>query len=579
MTRSKHRPTRSRRSAPLATHQGLALEQAAVQPLPPLTRAAAAAGILLLIGSVVLAYIPVMQAGYIRFDDTDYIEENHLLRTTHGLQQIWTSPQAYPPGVQFYPVTFTFHWLEYRLWGANPVGYHLVNVGLHAVNAVLVWLLLRRLHICGALFGALLFAVHPVQVQSVAWLAEGKNLLSMLFYLLTALTWLRFARTGFRPLYGVVLVAFLAALLSKAAVCTFPVALLLWIWWRRPWPWKKYVLLVVPLFCLAVVPAAVALWRENTLLEGRSFASGFSPIDRLLIAGRGLWFYVGKLLLPIKLVPIYPHWSVDAREIAQYVFPLAAVGTAVAAWLFRHRVGRAPLVVVLFFAVGLAPTSGLLDFGYMAKSFVADHYLYLPSLAVFAGLGALGGKLAGDSGRPGRYGTPVLAGMVALILGTLTWRQCGVYHDAESFWSDVVAHNPSPTALSSLGDVYLLKKDLTRAEDLLRKALAQRDSARARFRLGCVLIEREQFAAAAEQFRQGLRLNRTQDRIRGMDARLFFNLGYCCFYSGEYTRAAEAFRQASEQDPSFTAAQEWLATVENTLRNRRATSTSAPRPP
>jgi tetratricopeptide (TPR) repeat protein len=573
------RDTARRKGASSAVQRHPGPEGTTLQLLSPLTPVAAAVSVLALLGSALVAYIPATRAGYVRFDDTDYIQENGLLRTMQGLQQIWTSPLAYPPGVPFYPVTFSLHWAEWHIWGTNASGYHLTSLALHAVNAVLVWLLLRRLHVPGALFGALLFAVHPVQVQSVAWLAERKNVLAALFYFLTVLAWLRCARTGSWPLYGVALVMFLLGLLSKTVICTLPVALLLWIWWRRPSPVKKYILLVLPLLGLAILLVAVVIWRENTLLEGKSFASGLSPIERLLIAGRALWFYAGKLLLPINLIPIYPHWRVDARAITPYAFPLATAAAVAVAWLLRRRLGRSPLVAVLFFTVSLAPTIGLVDFGYLAKSFVGDHYLYIPSLALFAGLASLGAKLAARLGRLGSYGAPAAAAALLLGLGVLTWRQCGVYRDAETFWSYVVAHNPSPTALSALGDVYLLKKDLIRAEPLLRNALSQRDSAPTRFRLGCVLIERQQFAAAAEQFQRALSLNRTQDRIRGLNARLLYNLGQCYWSTGDRTRAADAFRQAAELDPSMTAAKQWLAFTETAARRQPAPATSATQQP
>jgi len=505
----------------------------------------------LIVGSALVAYLPVVRAGYVRFDDTDYIEENQLLRTASGLARIWTSPQAYPPGVPYYPVTFSLHWAEFRLWGVDPRGYHLVSLGLHAVNAVLVWLLLYRLGVPGALLGGLLFAVHPVQVQSVAWLAERKNVLSATFYFLAALAWLRFARTGSRPWYAVSLATFLLGLLSKTVICTLPAALLLWIWWRRPARSGKYLLLLGPLVCLSVLLVAVTFWRENTLLEGKSFESGLSAVQRLLIVGRAMWFYLAKLLVPVNLIPIYPHWPVDTGAIGAYVFPLGLAVVIVAAWLLRRRIGRSPLAAILFFVIGLTPTSGLIDFGYLAKSFVGDHYQYIPSLGIFAGLAALVTRLAARLGRRAAYAGAGLAAALLLSLGVLTWRQCGVYRDAESFWSCVVAHNPSPSALSALGDVYFLKRDLPRAEELLRRALAGRDSARTRFRLGCVLIERQQLAAAAEEFERALWLNRTRDRIRGLNARLLFNLGFCYSSLGQHARAAEAYRQARELDPSL----------------------------
>jgi tetratricopeptide (TPR) repeat protein len=533
----------------------------------------------LLLGTAFVAYIPAMRAGYVRFDDTDYIEQNHLLRTAPGLAQIWTSPLAYPPGVPYYPVTFSIHWLEFRAWGHSATGYHLVNIGLHAVNGVLVWLVLRSLAVPGALFAALLFAVHPVQAQSVAWLAERKNVLAAMFYLATVLGWLRFVRAGSWPLYALALVTFLLGLLSKTIICTLPIALLLLIWWRKPPRAKRLALLVLPFLGLAMVMGAVVIWRENTLLEGVPFASGLSLAERVLIAGRGLWFYVGKLLVPVNLVPVYPHWKVESGRMVAYLYPLAVAAVVAAAWLFRRRVGGAPLVAVLFFVVTLGPTSGLVDFGYLAKSFVGDHYLYIPSVALFAGIATLGATLARHvRWTPARYAVSVVAAGVAGGLGVLTWRQCAVYQDAETFWGRVVAHNPSPTALSALGDAYLLQKDLEQAEHLLRRALAQRDSARTRFRLGCLLIERQQIAAAAEQFERALWLNRTRDRIRGLSAQSLANLGFCYRATGDYARAADAYRQAADLDPSLTWAREAEAAVEQALRRQPAATTPATQP-
>ena len=184
-------------------------------------------GVLVLVGLTALAYRPALAAGYVRFDDTDYVQENRLLRSPAGLTQLWTQPRAYPVGVPFYPITFSLHWLEYRLWGPAPAGYHAVSVGLHALNALLVWLLVRRLRLPGAYFAALLFALHPVQVQSVAWLAERKNVLAGSFYLLAALAALRHVRRGTWGAFAATIVLFALGLLSKPIVCTLPVALLI----------------------------------------------------------------------------------------------------------------------------------------------------------------------------------------------------------------------------------------------------------------------------------------------------------------------------------------------------------------
>jgi len=534
-------------------------------------------GAVLIVAAVTAAYWPSAEGGYVRFDDTDYIEENPLLTSPTGWREIWTNPRAYPPGVPFYPVTFSLHRLEYRVWGSHPTGYHVVNLGLHALNALLVWVVLRRLGVPAAWPAALLFALHPVQAQSVAWLAERKNLLSAAFGLLAAWSWLRFVRTGVWWAYAGAAILFALGLLSKPVVCTLPLVMLLWIWWRRPPAAVKHVLWVVPLLVLAALGAAFALWGEHSLLEGVTFASGLSLPERMQIAGRAVWFYLGKLLLPTQLVPIYPHWPVDARDGLAYLPPLGVLAVVVVGFLLRRRIGRAPLVAVLCFLVTLAPTSGLLDFGYLGKSFVGDHYLYLPSIAVCAGMAAVTAKAAEGKGRSVRLAASLALAVVAIGLGLLTWRQSGVYRDAETFWSYVVERNPSATALSALGDVYLKKRDLPKAEALLRRAAAEGDHANTRFRLGCVLIEQGDYAGALAEFEEAYRLNRTRFRLRGLNGRCLFNMGVCLFSLGEDSRAAESFRQAAEVEPALReAAAAWRRMAEDRLRRRGRMTTTQP---
>ncbi len=534
-------------------------------------------GAAVIVVAVAVAYWPSVNGGYVRFDDTDYIEENPLLTSPTGWRQIWTAPEAYPPGVPFYPVTFSLHRLEYRAWGSRPTGYHVVNIGLHAVNALLVWVVLRRLGVPAAWPAALLFALHPVHAQSVAWLAERKNVLSAAFALLAALSWLRFLRTGVWWAYAGAAMFFVLGLLSKPVVCTLPLVMLLWIWWRRPAAAVKHALWVMPLLALASLGAALAMWREHSLLEGLTFASGLSPAERVQIAGRAVWFYLGKLLFPVRLVPIYPHWPVDERNWPAYLPAFGVFALVAGGFLLRRRIGRAPLVAVFCFLVTVAPTSGLLDFGYLGKSFVGDHCLYLPSIAVFAAIAAVTAKATERKGRSARLVARAALAVAATGLGLLTWRQSGVYRDAETFWSCVVDRNPSATALSALGDVYLKKRDLPRAETLLRRAAAEGDHANTRFRLGCVLIEQGDYAGALKQFEEAYRLNKTRFRLRGLNGQCFFNMGICLFNLGDNSRAAESFRRAAEVEPALQeAAAAWRRMAEDRLRRQGRTATTRP---
>jgi hypothetical protein len=249
----------------------------------------------------------------------------------------------------------------------QPFGYHLVNVLLHASNAVLLWLVLRPLELRGAWWAAAVFALHPVSVESVAWITERKNILSGLFYFLTGLAYFRF-----RPLmnrepargydwryYPLVFALFLCALLSKTVTCSLPAVLLLLVWWKNGRVERRDVLALTPLFILGAALALITIGMEQ-----RAGAVGaewsLSLVQRCLLAGRALWFYASKLLWPRNLTFLYPHWEIDAGAPWQYVFPLAALSGLVALWSLRSRIGKGPLVAMLFFAGTLVPAKGFL---------------------------------------------------------------------------------------------------------------------------------------------------------------------------------------------------------------------------
>ncbi|HOW19171.1 MAG TPA: O-GlcNAc transferase, partial [Phycisphaerae bacterium] len=337
----------------------------------------AAAGLLLLALAV---YIPAMRGGFV-WDDDDYVTENRTLRSLDGLGRIWFDIRATP---QYYPLVFTSFWLEYHLWDSRPGGYHVVNILLHGTSAVLLWLVLRRLAVPGAWFAAAVFAVHPVHVESVAWITERKNVLSGVFYLSAALVWLRFAGLDCpraaeprrRSLYAIGLFLFACALLSKSVTASLPAALLLVLWWKRGRIARGDFLPLVPFFALGAVMGLITAWveRHHVGAEGAEWA--LSAAERCLIAGRALWFYAAKLIWPVRLTFIYPRWPIDSGVWWQYLYPIAAVAAIGLLWGLRRRIGRGPLVAVLFFAITLAPALGFFDVYPMRYSFVADHFQY-----------------------------------------------------------------------------------------------------------------------------------------------------------------------------------------------------------
>jgi hypothetical protein len=294
---------------------------------------------------VVMAYIPALKVGFV-WDDDYYVTNNSTLRSWEGLGQIWVQPQSTP---QYYPLVFSTFWLEYHLWGLNPAGYHAVNVLFQAANALLLWLLLKRLGVPGAWLAAAVFAVHPVHVESVAWVTERKNLLSGLFYLSAAICLLRVINgegddvdppLGPWRWYAAALVLFLCALLSETVTRSLPAAMVLVVWWKRGRIHGRVLGLLVPFFLLGLAFGLWTAWLERHHVGAEGFEWQLTLVDSVLVAGRALWFYAGKLLCPIELTFTYPHWDINARVWWQYAYPLGVLLVVSALWILRNRVGQ-----------------------------------------------------------------------------------------------------------------------------------------------------------------------------------------------------------------------------------------------
>ncbi|MCX5661201.1 MAG: tetratricopeptide repeat protein [Planctomycetota bacterium] len=418
---------------------------------------------------VCVAYIPTFTAGVI-WDDDNYVTNNPNLRDTAGLVRTWKEPYSLP---QYYPLVHTSYWLEYHLWGLNPAGYHAVNILLHALNAFLFWLVLRRLRLPGSLAAAILFAVHPIEVESVAWITERKNTLSLALALGAVLAYLRFddlaageadgglpatpdapppaRRWGWYPLS---LLLFTGALLSKTVTATVAGVLLVLIWWKRGRVRLIDLLVVAPFW---VIGGGFG-WNTAHLEQVRVGAAGrdwaIAPIDRVLIAGRAVVFYASKILFPYELTFIYPRWKIDSGAAWQYLFPLAVVAVVLALWLARHRIGRGPLAAVLCFIGMLFPALGFFNVYPMRYSWVADHFQYLGGLALIALLAGAGATLWATLPETLRRPGPPLAAAVVLALAATTFLQCVPYRDAVTLWEDTIAKNEDATiAYFNLGDL------------------------------------------------------------------------------------------------------------------------------
>jgi len=508
------------------------------RPLPPERAAAtwrsgAIAFVLPVFAAVLAAYLPVMHCGFV-WNDRDYVTRSDL-QSGSGLGRIWFEVGATE---QYYPVLHSAFWLEHRLWGEAAAGYHAVNILLHAISACLFVFILRRLWgrvgplgspvelggasgpappFDAALFGGLIFALHPVCVESVAWISEQKNTLSTVFYLAAALAYLHFeagdetpdadpALPGIRrPLsYLGASVLFVLALLTKTVTATLPVALLIILWWKRGClGWRRDVLPLAPWFCLAAASGLFSAWVEKEYVgaEGVPFALTFA--ERFLLAGRVIWFYLGKFLWPHPLIFIYPRWRIEPDAWWQYLFPFAVLALAAGCWTARRRT-RAPLAVLLLLVAALAPVLGFFNVYGFLFSYVADHWAYLAILPLAAVIAAAWGKCFGQSYFAPRAAAVAILGACAV----LTWRQVGAYRDEATLYRAILKLNPEAwLAHSNLGILLAtagrLPEAITEYEAALR---LNPDNAQAHSNLGNAFNRTGRAAEAIDQYRQALRL-------------------------------------------------------------------------
>lgn len=504
--------------------------------------------LLALVAVTLTAYQPAWHGGLL-WDDDGHLTRADL-RPLGGLWRIWFEPGATQ---QYYPVLHSAFWLMQRLFGDHTLGYHLVNIVVHAASAFLLWMLLRRLAVPGAFLASLAFALHPVHVESVAWITELKNVLSGAFYLAAAVAYVRFDETREPRMYATALLLFVLAVFSKSVTATLPVALLILFWWRRGRVRFADVKPLVPFVAIGIAAGLTTIWVERTFIGARGSEFDLSFAERTLLAARASWFYAGKLLWPADLIFIYPRWEISTEAMGQWLLLLALVAVLVASWVVRDR-SRVPLATVLLFLTALFPALGFFDVYPFRFSYVADHFQYLASIAVLVPLAALLVRFAPER---------ALAAAACGVLGLLTWRQAHMYQDAETLYRETIRRNPTAwIAHNNLAAILLAgepdQRNIEEATATLHTALALRpDYPEAHYNLGTALERLGRRDEAAAAYRRVLEIDPGQPRalqrlavLRHDQASALVEEGLAHEAAGRMADAEHAYREAARLDGS-----------------------------
>ncbi len=498
---------------------------------------------LVLVLVTLAAYLPAFQGGFI-LDDDVLLTANDQIRSSTGLSDIWFSTKS----VDYWPATNTTLWLEWRLWGpTHPAGYHTTNIFLHIVESLLLWLILRKLKVPGSYLAALLFAVHPVNVESVAWIASRKNLVAMLFMELSVLCCLRFELPGQVPQsmgrnalwYGLSLVCFILAMLGKGSAVSFPFILLLTIYWLRPLRRSDF-LRIIPYLAVAVALGAVNVWFQT---HGKEVVvRDLNWAERLISAGYAVWFYLYKAFLPINLAFVYPDWnSVSVANPLNWA-PLALVFALTAALWFCKR---SLFIAWAFFLIAVAPALGLIDVGYLRYSPVADRYQHLGLISVAVVIAAAVAYLLKK--------IPVTAYCSAFFFVAacvfLTFSRTTFFESPETFYRNIIAlnsqcwmaHNNLGMALANQGkfeDAIVEYDESLGLRPVYPEAFNNK---------GIALEKTGKTEQAINYYEKALQL-----RPDHTDS--WANLGLLLYKLGRYDESAHAYEQALKYAPRFPAA-------------------------
>ncbi len=501
---------------------------------------------LILVLAVILTYSPLWYAGFF-WDDAIHVTANPCIVGPLGLKEIWISGSWRP-----FPLAITMFWVEHALWGLAPLPYHIVNVLEHAVCALLLWRILKNLSVPGAWCGAALWALHPLQVESVAWISEMKNTQSCLFYLLAILFFVRWLnpsddQKNNRWNYPLTLVFAALAMASKSSTAVLPVVLLLCAWWVKG-KWNgRHLLRVAPIFLMSAAASAATMWPGP--VDPTTPSDTSSPLSwpqRVATAGNVIWFYLGKLVWPHPLITIYPRWQIDAGQATSYLPLLAAMVVILILWGYSGSWAKPLFFASAYYLVALSPFLGLIHQDFWRYSFVEDHLQNLASMGPLALAGAGVAKL-GDLILPGKFWLQsILAAGLLLAFGLLSWSRTWDYESDERLWTDTIAKNPAcASAYNHLAFDLLQRGQPSQAIVIVQKGLEiDPDSADAHNTLGAALFQNGDLDEATAQYQMALKIDPHY-------AEAHYNLGNILIQKKQTEQAMVEYQEALAINPNY----------------------------
>ena len=452
-----------------------------------------------------LAYIPVLNAGFVNWDDPDYVTNNPLLNDLSNLKALFTIPIQ----GNYHPLTVFSLILNYKISGFEPWSYHLLNLLLHLTNCILVFrlaLLLGRNNLIIAITTSLLFGIHPMHVESVAWVSERKDVLYSLFFLAGLISYTKYIDSGSKRQYGVTILFLLLSLLSKPAAVIFPIVLFAIDVLRRRKINFSLVMEKMPFLALAVIMAILTFTaqKEKGAIEGVQI---FDLSTRFFMGFYGIMMYFFKLIFPVKLSPLYPYAPInESLPVVYYLSPLFFILLVVFIFYSLKR-DRTVAFGILFYLINLLL---ILQFIPVGSAIIADRYTYIPYIGIFYIVGWLIDRYSRNELTRSYYINIPLA----LLLAALTFKQSMIWSDSAALWDHAIKNTPSARAYISRGDLYKKEK---------------------------------QYELAIQSYSEAVKINI-------VDQEAYTNRGNVYFEQNNYDKALADYKKAFSLDPNYVTA-------------------------